>query len=399
MSSPAHGDRCRLSAGGARPGVRGVVAASLVAANLLCVSAGQQPVGTPEAMTVTVDGVGAVVANVGAARDEAVRDALRRAVEQALGVSVEGRTVMVDLQVVEDRVMGRAEGFVRSYEIVAEERVEDLYRVTVTATVDADLMVDDLEAFGAMLRLSLGNPRVLVLAASRDGRRDEPEAERVLVDHLVARQFLVVSADQLGALYSREAVDDPAELAALARTADADLVVLASVDTTLGGTTATARNRIVTQHASVTLQAVMARTGQVVASRTGAHTSASTASALARGQAVTAAVEAALPQFTLDTISVLNASAAGSGGTRTFRVLVERVGDFDTLLRIREALGAARGVEALQQRQFDGTSVTFDVQGSATTEEVAIHMTSLDGFDLAVTYLDDQRLHLSLGGR
>jgi len=80
-------------------------------------------------------------------------------------------------------------------------------------------------------------------------------------------------------------------------------------------------------------------------------------------------------------------------------VLVERVGDFDTLLRIREALGAARGVEALQQRQFDGTSVTFDVQGSATTEEVAIHMTSLDGFDLAVTYLDDQRLHLSLGGR
>ena len=74
---------------------------------------------------VTVDGVGAVLRDVGAARDEAIRDGLRLAVEQALGTSVVGRTLMVDFQVVEDRVIGRAEGFVRSYRVVREQREGD----------------------------------------------------------------------------------------------------------------------------------------------------------------------------------------------------------------------------------------------------------------------------------
>ncbi len=355
----------------------------------------QQPV---EPLTITVDGVGAVIVSVAAARDEAIRDALRRAVEQAVGVSIEGRTLMVDLQVVEDRVVGRADGFVRSYWVIHESRDADVYRVTVEAAVDSSLIADDLEGFGALLRLSLGNPRVLVIATGEGGPGEAAVAQRLLLDYLVERQFLVVSAEQLEVLNAQGAALEPSELTILARTVDADLIITADVEADYSGTVVTTANRIMSQRATVSLQAVLASTGQVIASRTSSSTRASTSIAASRSDAIASAVAVALPEFTLDAISVLNDSLSGAGGIQSFSVVVEGVGDFGTVLRLREALSLIRGIESVQQRVFDGADVSFDLQGSATTEEVAIQLTSFDDLPLAVTYLDSQRLELEMSG-
>ena len=160
----------------------------------------------------------------------------------------------------------------------------------------------------------------------------------------------------------------------------------------------TDHNRIVTERVTVALQAVLASTGQIVASRTSTSTRASTSLSAARSDAVEAAVAMALPQFTLDTIAVLNDSVSGSGSAQSIRVRVVDVTDFGTALRIRELLSAVRGVDTIQQRQFDGSNVTFDLQGSATSEEVAVHMASLADLRISVSYLDSQRLDLVLEG-
>ena len=344
---------------------------------------------------VTVDGVGAVRSDVGAARDEAVRDALRLAVEQALGVRVQGRTLMVDYQVVEDRVVGLAAGFVRAYDVVSERREDDLYRVTIRAEVDTELMIGDLEGFGALLRVTLGNPRILVVATS-DGADDVAVANR-LVDHFVARQFFVVSPDQVAALRRDGGPMSAAELADAARTVDADVVVYAMVSSDPTGARATPQNQIHSARASIALQAVLARTGQIIASRSAVATQASVSEALARDDAVAAATTDALGPFTLETVRVMNDTLGGEGTAQSFRVVVRGVQDFEVVLRLRTALSEVRGVQSLQQRRFGDGEATFDLQGSATTDDVALRLIDLEGLDVAVTYLDAQLLEVTVG--
>ena len=345
------------------------------------------------ARVVTVDGVGAVIGDVAAARDEAIRDALRLAVEQALGVSVQGRTLMVDFQVVEDRVLGRSEGFVREYRVLREARDADLYRVTVEAHVDTEVMIDDLEGFGALLRLTLGNPRVLVLTLADDGDPSvEAPVTQALTDHLVERQFLVVSAEQLGVLHGLAADVSVAESARLARTVDADLVIRATVRTESVGARPTATSSINSVRADVSVQAILTRTSQIIASRTANLTRASVSEDIARREAAAGATEALLTPFTLATISVLNTTLGGEGTQRSVQVVVEGIDDFEAALALRDALSGVRGVLSLQQRSFGDGRATFDVQGSATTDDLAVRLLAHDDVPLQVTFLDAQRL-------
>lgn len=349
-----------------------------------------------EPISVVVDGVGAILRDVGAARDAAIRDALRAAVEQAFGVSVESRTLMVDMQVAEDRVVGKADGFVRSYAIVDESRVDDLYRVTISASVDTQVLIDDLEGFGALLRLSLGNPRVLVAATSRGSHDEASVATRLLTDHFVAREFFVLDADQLGLIEGRGEPLTSAELAAFARTVEADLVLAATVSSNPTDTRRTPNNVLTSVRATVSLQAILARTGQVVASMTADHTAINTYSSTARADAVRTATAELLEPFTLETVSVLNDSISGAGGTQTHRVTIVGVDDFMVALKLRTVLEAVRGVTSLQQRQFGDNSVVFDVQGSATTQDLAVNLASLSDLRVEVRYVDGQRVEAEL---
>jgi len=70
-----------------------------------------------------------------AARQKAIDDALRRAVEMAAGTRVSSTTEMKDFQVKMDRVLTHAQGFVRRYEIVKEGMDGAVVQVTVRAFI------------------------------------------------------------------------------------------------------------------------------------------------------------------------------------------------------------------------------------------------------------------------
>jgi hypothetical protein len=373
---------------------RGIVLAALV---LVWASAQAQS----STLTVSVDGVGAVRGDVVQGRDEAIRDALRRAVEQAVGVSIEGRTLMVDLQVVEDRVVGQAAGFVRSYRLVQESRDDDLYRVTIEAVVDTQLLVDDLEGFGAMLRLTLGNPRVLIVEADDGGASASAGAARRLADHLVERQFVVLDPVQLGILREVRSAGtlSPAEIAALARTADADLVIIVEAGHETVATQELSRGTLHSVRADVAVRTVLAGTAQVVASRSANDTRVSTSERLAQDEAVEGALEALLEPFVLNTVGALNTTASDLGTALSLQVVVNGVTGLQNLLSIRDTLAQTRGVATVQQRRYEDGSATYEVQGAATTEDVAVALAAGLGQDrLSLDFLDAQRLEVTIIG-
>jgi len=117
-----------------------------------------------ESTTVTVDGVGTLIGNDKArARDEALRDAYRMALEKA-GVNMSTYTEMVDLVVIKDVVRAEVSGHVTSWEIEDEGvRGDGLYYVTITAkVVKAPIKKDDKEALRLIINM-MGNPRFIVL--------------------------------------------------------------------------------------------------------------------------------------------------------------------------------------------------------------------------------------------
>lgn len=122
------------------------------------------PAQAGDSTSVRADGVGLISSNDTArARDEALRDAYRMALEKA-GVNISAYTEMVDLVVIKDVVRANVEGYVESWKIDSEGiRNDGLYYVTITAkVVKAAIKKDDRGALKLIINL-MGNPRFLVL--------------------------------------------------------------------------------------------------------------------------------------------------------------------------------------------------------------------------------------------
>ncbi len=114
--------------------------------------------------TVEVEGIGFIVGNDKArARDEALRDAYRRAIEKGTGVKIKSETTMELFVVLKDIVQARSEGYVKRWNIKKEGmRDKELYSVTVTAeVVKGHIKKEDIDSLKVVIDL-MGNPRFIV---------------------------------------------------------------------------------------------------------------------------------------------------------------------------------------------------------------------------------------------
>jgi len=115
-----------------------------------------------EGSEILAEGVAAITGSVDIARDQALKDALRKAVEQGVGTFINSETRVENFQLLSDRIYSQAQGYVSSYRVVSESREADLYRVVVRAKVKLARIEDDLRAIGILVA-EQGRPRVMVV--------------------------------------------------------------------------------------------------------------------------------------------------------------------------------------------------------------------------------------------
>lgn len=147
---------------------------------------------------------------VGKTRSEAVQDALRLVVEQGVGVYVQAKSIMVNMEVKEDIVKTVAKGYVRRYEVLKETQEGELYRVHVRAKV-ADIFqaIDQHFSEAPALYQKLGEPRFLVLIeeeALGQLLRDEHPAEIAITEALLKEGVRLVDKTQLEKVKRREVI-------------------------------------------------------------------------------------------------------------------------------------------------------------------------------------------------
>ncbi|MFC1595607.1 flagellar assembly protein T N-terminal domain-containing protein [Gemmatimonadota bacterium] len=116
-----------------------------------------------EGRVVTVQGRGAIIAGDKAkARDDAINDAQRNAVERVMGTHVQSSTITENFMLIQDNIYTRTSGYISSYEVTNETEDPDMITVTVQATVKESQLVSDLEAIGVLMA-RMNYPRLLVL--------------------------------------------------------------------------------------------------------------------------------------------------------------------------------------------------------------------------------------------
>jgi hypothetical protein len=130
---------------------------------------------------------------VSIARDKAIDNAKRLAVEQASRTFIQNETLVQNYQVVYDRIFSRFAGYINSYRIVDERREGDEYRVTIDAEVETAKLQQDLDSVIKSILPELGNPRLMVLFSQREQK--DFLAEGAMVNYFLSKGFKLVDAD------------------------------------------------------------------------------------------------------------------------------------------------------------------------------------------------------------
>ncbi len=109
-------------------------------------------------------GVAGIFSNdIGLARDQAIDDALRKAVEQTLGTFVQSSTLVENNMLVEDNILSWSNGYVRQHNVVREGKVDaQTYEVTIQAEVELANLRNDWDGIQNLLN-KMGNPRIMLM--------------------------------------------------------------------------------------------------------------------------------------------------------------------------------------------------------------------------------------------
>lgn len=355
-----------------------------------------------EVHTVTAEGV-AVIAdgNMASARDGAVSDALRRAVEQAVGAMVSAETVAENYTVLSDRVYSKTAGYVKNYQVLSEMPETQLYRVTVKADVSQADLQNDLSALG-LLMARKNMPRVMIMVAeqnigqttyaywwdrSMSTQTDMTITENTLMQKLAGKGFNVVDHTvggktvQLSNAYKIADLtnDSVQKVGALY---NADVVIFGKAYAKLRGSVL--GTSMLSSMANISLRAVNTDNGAVIASATANGAAAHPDEMTAGTNALKNVTEQAADQIIGQIVDRWSSEVSGAG---LIQATVTGDVTYSRLVSLKEAVQAqVRGVKAIHQRSFEGQKALLDVEFSGSAHEFAdgVARAAFKGFSVTV---------------
>ena len=233
--------------------------------------------------TITAEGIAGIRNhNKALARDQAIQDALRKAVEQAVGTMISSETMVENYQVLSDKIYAKTSGYIQKYNILSEKTETGLYWVTIQATVASDPLKNDLSALGLLLARK-NMPRVMFMIAeqnvgieqysfwwnSKTRQTDLTVTENSLLKTFVSKGFHIVDHDasrkqiKLSKAYTVETLANNL-IQQIGHLYKADIVIYGKALAKYAGTVQNSSMK--SAQADISLRAVNTDTGQVIAS-------------------------------------------------------------------------------------------------------------------------------------
>ncbi|MCX7965657.1 MAG: hypothetical protein N2596_03415, partial [Syntrophorhabdaceae bacterium] len=315
------------------------------------------------------------------AREDALNNAFRRAVEQAVGVMVESDSLVVNAQILNDRIYSKSTGYIKKYNIINEKVDGDSYRVRISATVSKVKIEKDIDEIGQIIKKA-GNPRIMLLIAEQMGSEGKPiywwgkedasgsnTAENVLSSvllqkgfNLVDRKVVLAGIKDIKNLDADINNDTALRLAAMG---EADVVIIGKVIANSGrpmmGT------NIRSNQASFTARAINADTGEAIASYTTNAVQAHMDPVTGTSQAIQKAANDMAEKLSYQILGKLKKRASG---LHTVKLSVHGL-KYNEINHFIELLKDLESIEEINERGFTGGIVKLDVDVTVTTKAFA----------------------------
>ncbi|MBN2103127.1 hypothetical protein JW835_03710 [bacterium] len=362
------------------------------------------------AKEVTATGMGSIINDdVAHARDDAIEDALRKGLEQVMGLMVSAETLVENYQLIEDNIFSKTQGYVQNYEVIQEgRRSESLYEVTVKAVVKLSDLKSDLDAIQTLIRRK-NTPRMMVLIEETNigetpgmhlVTTDLNTAETAIMDQFMSKGFRFVDQQTVKANLDRAAAaailkGNIAKAAALGKSHGAEVVVTGkavakATETEAFGT------KIRSQQATVTARAIRTDTGDIIAtgSAQGAfpHIDDMTGGAKAIQKAC-AQLSDDLMQKILDRWQ----SDVNVGATMTLKV--QGITGYSQLKKFEASLKYyVRGLTTVTRREYSGQYATFEVEMKGNSDDLAERLDgqNIDGIQVRVIAMSQNSVTVEL---
>lgn len=307
------------------------------------------------------------------ARDEAVNDALRKAVEQGVGAFVTAQLTVEQQKLVEERIFTESRGYIQGYKVAREGAKEGLYEVEVSALVKMGKLSGDLESIGLLIRKKQ-NPRVMVVVYSREtitsplgvemeGNRN---VENQIESALLQKGFQLVDAGQVTRKKELEGLllqGDPTRAGKMARDFGAEVLVEGEVRRTFVDVRQVYGQSIRFFSNEVRLKALETDTAKILYSGYKTRPPSGAGAFLpleeATGELIDEMMAGILEQWRRDVFQ------AGS-----YQIEASNI-SFNDLSRFKDGLRNIRGVTDVQVRSFQSGHASIEVRYQGPVQELA----------------------------
>lgn len=328
------------------------------------------------------------------ARDDAINDALRRAVEQGMGTYISSETLVEQMMLVEDKIYSRTSGYIQDYKILSEKRDSDLYSVTISATVKMTRLADDLKAIGLLIRKK-SNPRVMVIVRSTEesgtyfniASEGNRNAQNHIESMLLAKGFRLVDPSLVQRKKELEmllAGNNPAAAADIAVDYGAEILIEADVRRDFAGNRSILGRPAKFFSNDLRLKAIETDTGKIMYS--GYETRpASGASSLQQLEEATAKLTDEMIRGILDQWRKDVYQAA------TFQIQLSGI-SFTELSKIIQGLEELRGVGNIRTRSFQNRQALLELNFQGTLNDLAGRIAKIEKPRLEVVGLQSNTI-------
>ncbi len=337
-----------------------------------------------ETKTVSAEGV-AVIQN-GAkdiARDQAVEDAQKRAVEQAIGILIDSQTQVENYQVISDKILSQTKGYIKRYSIAGETQEDTLLRVKINAEVVLGQLSDDLSGIGILLG-QMHKPRTMIMIAEQNighewyawwwgyhgQQTDIGVVENTFVDVFTQKGFEFIdhqtAANEIRVTAAYKVQDLTADQAKiLGNQADAEVVIVGKAVSKLYGDIGGGMKSV---QADLSARAIRTDTGQILASVTthaaAVHITPETAGIEALKKASNDAAQQMLEK-------ILAVYSREAGGTKSVNITITGLNKTQ-FVKFKDVLkNQVRSIKDMHERSFTGTTAKLSVDAKGSAQSIS----------------------------
>ncbi len=357
-----------------------------------------------ETETVTADGVATLQDNQAISRDNAVNDALRKAVEQAVGLMLSSETLVESGQMVRDSIYSKTQGYIKQYKIIKEQPSQGVYLVTVSAVIGVSELKNDLGALG-LLQARVGKPRTLFVVTERHIGSDAlsvlPGGEIGAVEAAMKEEFSNMEFNVIDRRLLNDVVQvSPAsELSnAVVREAgkklNAEIVIKCTAQVKEGPRTP--GSPVGSYLADITASAIRVDNGQVLASGRGEgrarHVAQNSGENSALDQAGRAVSKKLIEQ-------IIAKWVVETSGVQMTQITLRGLKDTKELLKVKEFIaGQLRGVQNIIQRSYEKGTAILDVSAKSNAQQLGdeLSVTNIPNFTLEITGITANTLEIKI---